>query len=158
MLTSHARLRWASGVLLAAIAGGVAVYAIRGGLADDSADAPFSPEVEGRLVNSIIGETLTGGYEIKCEFDASVDIEGQTVVAVRQQGTFAKVQPGDQIVESMYELPRPGVDSQLEMGPLGQRQGGVSVYWGKDGALHYGCAPESIKTENGVSAPLGERP
>jgi hypothetical protein len=151
------RLRSALGVLLV-VAAGLAVYAIRSGLADDPVSQELRPEVEGRLVGPIAGETATGSYEVKCEFDALVDIEGQEVVVVREQGSGAKVAAGDMIAESMYEPDRPGVDSHLESGPLGQRQSNVSVYWGKDGALHAGCAPESIKTEGGISAPLGDSP
>jgi hypothetical protein len=153
-MKTYSALGLAVGVLVA----GIAIYAVRVGLAEDPAAEQLRPEVDGRLVLPIFGTTIDGSNQIKCEFDALVGIEGQTVVNVNAQGTSADVRVGDKIAELMYEPPQPGAVSQLEMGPLGQRQGNVRVYWGKDGALHAGCAPESIKTENGVSAPLGERP
>lgn len=105
------------------------------------------PQVEGRIVIPIFGETSSGeSYFAACEADAVVNLEGRTVTKVIREGAYAtQVKPGVEIVELLDRPTRDGAEP-AEAGPLGQIHTDQEVYWDKSGQLHAGCAPESVIT------------
>lgn len=121
---------------------GFGVYAARI-VADE--DPPRSnsdarPVVEGRVVSVIFGETSDGkSYTSYCESDAVVNVRRGEVTALISQGAGEAIAVGTRIVEDL-DTPREGV----ETGSPGTEYSNIKVYWGQDGELHVGCAPESV--------------
>lgn len=127
-------------LLALAAAGLVAGIAVR--LAAPGGSEPLIPEkpqpqVPGRLTSGLVGEGVDDGYYGECEFDALVIIRRDPtthrfkVAQVLQQGDRPLVLPGDDVDTAL--LRETYVDSDR-----------AEVYWGADGKLHDGCAPESM--------------
>lgn len=130
-----------------------AIYMIRGTEADSPEQArplPFQPQIEGRMVSPIYGDTDHGGYFALCEYDADVRIKDGVVVDI-VDGVFGnvissskglRVDVGERVLGG--DGVRPGGDeADLDWGA------GVSVarvYRDDSGNLHTGCAPESVIT------------
>ncbi|MDZ7296204.1 MAG: hypothetical protein ONB14_12390 [candidate division KSB1 bacterium] len=122
---------------------GFAVYAARIAAHEDPprSNSDVAPVVDGRVVSVILGETVDGrSYTSYCESDAIVTVRSSQVVSVVSQGAGKRIDPLTRIVEGLDTPPREGVD----VGSRGTEYASVNVYWGEDGGLHVGCAPESI--------------
>lgn len=112
-----------------------------------SPPAGLTPQVEGRLVGRIFADFAADGSSVTilCESDAIVVLEGRVVKQVIRHGDRPKVELGDEVAESLEKPPREGVLPR-ETGQSGdQIFDYVKVYWGDDGRLHVGCAPESVR-------------
>ena len=101
-------------------------------------DRGYHPQVPGRLLTRHIGDGPGGYSTLLCEYDAEVGIEeGNVVVKVLKQGSRG-VEVGSKVIAHIFT----GYIEGRGEGLSGVQY--VSVYWGEDGKLYAGCAPESM--------------
>jgi hypothetical protein len=146
-------MRWVALVVAVSTVAAAAVYFIRAteaGPPSQTADSILKPQVDGRLLDLIMGEKLDGsGYSMLCEFDAWVEIKDGLVVSVREnvfgspltQSIGLAVEKGERVEATGFEIP-PGT-AGWEAGASVAR-----VYRDQAGNLQGGCAPESVVTED----------
>jgi len=107
------------------------------------------PKVAGRLIRGLSAEDSGGPFTADCEFDAFVRVQQAAiepgpvqvlrVTEVFEQGDRRPVKAGD-------EIRLPWV--------MNVTADDVEVYWGDDGRLHAGCAPESVAYRGGQAIPF----
>src|SRR3990172_186944 len=118
----------------------LALYLTQAGRTAPATPDDPQPQVPGRLMYLYFGETRESSLTGFCEYDAWVRLSGDDVVLeVQEQGERPPVKVGDAVAGVPREPPRPGVPTGG-----GDPWGEIHVYWGADGKLHAGCAPESL--------------
>lgn len=128
--------------LVVVLASGVAlVLRHRGGSEPLIPEEP-RPQVRGRLMSVSVGDALVNGvgvgFTTYCEFDASVIVRDGVVTRVREQGDRPAVKVGDRVANPPTQR-WVGLDADVR-----EVDFDLGVYWGADGLLHIGCAPESV--------------
>jgi hypothetical protein len=138
-------------VLALAIAAAIGIYMIRSSEAEQgaprvSSSGDIQSQVPGRLVDWIKGEGEDGtAFDLFCEYDAFVKVTDNVISDV-VDGTF-----GDSLTESKG---RPVLRGEpVDHGDTDLFS--VRAYRDELGDLQTGCAPESIRIQHGLSAPLG---
>ena len=116
----------------------IAAFAVYYRVSTGQSELGHQPQVPGRLVSEYPGEGYRVGFTGLCEFDAVVTVEeGSVITEVHKTGS-RPVDVGSKVI------------SHLSVGYVEARGGGpsgsynLSVYWGDDGNLYAGCAPESM--------------
>mgnify|MGYP005838604667 CR=1 FL=1 len=100
------------------------------------------PQMPGRLMSVSIGDAVVNGVGVGlttyCEVDARVVIRDGAVTRVREQGDRPAVKVGDRVANPPTQ-DWVGLDADVR-----EVDFDLGVYWGADGLLHIGCAPESV--------------
>ncbi len=141
--TISKRWRWLGlgGAALVSLA--LALYLTQTARTDPAIPFNPDPQVAGRLMDMFFGESEKGSLTGFCEYDAWARISGgDVVVEVQKQGQRRQVKVGDPVAGLVHEPPVPD-RARGEARDMYELTG-VGVYWGADGKLHGGCAPESL--------------
>lgn len=122
-------------VMALALSGGAVYYAVSTG----ESGLGHHPQVSGRLLDMYEGEGYDGfGFRGYCEYDAFVGVaEGNVVAEVLEEGSRG-VDVGSKVIGTIFV----GAVEGRGEGPSGVQN--LGVYWGADGNLYAGCAPESM--------------
>lgn len=116
----------------------VAAFAVYYSVGSGESDPGRHPQVSGRLLTVQIGDGPGGYSTLLCEYDAQVGIvEGNVVVKVLKEGSRG-VEVGSKVIAEIFT----GYVEGRGEGPSGVQY--LGVYWGEDGNLYAGCAPESM--------------
>ncbi len=130
MLKKRYAIAASAGLIIAAFA---VYYSVGSGESDRVPD----PQVPGRLMSMYPGDGVVG-FTGFCEYDAEVGIaEDNVVVKVLHEGSRG-VEVGSKVIAHIFT----GYIEGRGEGLSGVQY--VSVYWGEDGKLYAGCAPESM--------------
>lgn len=106
------------------------------------------PIVEGRLFWGSVGTLRDGsGYHSRCEADAHVRIERDTIIEVLEHGDRPKIEVGEKLDRDLYV--EPGEEFIEERGHP-PTVFDLYVYRDDDGVIRTGCSPESILIIDGV--------
>ena len=112
------------------------------------------PQVSGRLSDVYEGYGYDGkGFTGYCEYDAFVGVaEGNVVAKVLEEGSRG-VDVGSKVIGTIIV----GAVEGRGEGPSGVQN--LGVYWGEDGNLYAGCAPESMaEREDGTTVRIIDLP
>lgn len=114
------------------------------------------PQMPGRLMSVSVGDAVVNGvgvgFTTYCEFDASVIVRDGVVTRVREQGDRPAVKVGDRVADPPTQR-WVGLDADVR-----EVDFDLGVYWGSDGLLYIGCAPESvIYYQDGRQARVGDQ-
>lgn len=139
---------WATATAAAAIVMGFGLYLARGGEGQQVIPDRPEPKVAGRLMSTYIGEGDNGGIVGECEFDARVLLEAGRVVQILEHGDRPPVRVGDRVANPLVDPSEPGGSASTARLDL------LGVYWGSDGRLYAGCAPESVIYQGGKEIPI----
>ncbi len=122
--------------LVGLVLAGAGVYYV---LNMGDSESGHHPQVSGRLMSVYEGEGYDGkGFRGFCEFDAFVGVaEGNVVAEVLEEGSRG-VDVGSKVIGTIFV----GAVEGRGEGPSGVQN--LGVYWGADGNLYAGCAPESM--------------
>lgn len=111
------------------------------------------PNVEGRLFWGSVG-TLTDGseYIARCEADAHVRVERDTIIDIIEHGDRPEIKIGEKIDRDLSHDPTLTEEDIKERGepPVFYA---VWVYRDQEGVIRTGCSPESELIIDGVSKP-----
>lgn len=131
MLKKRYAIAASAGLIIAAF---VVYYSVGSG----ESDRGYQPQVPGRILVVTEGDGYRGYFTLFCEYDAEVGIgEDNAVVKILHEGERG-VEVGSKVMEQIFT----GYVEGRGEGPSGVQY--LPVYWGDDGNLHTGCAPESI--------------
>lgn len=124
------------------LAAGVALLLRHRGGSEPLIPGEPRPQVPGRLMSVSVGDALVNGvgvgFTTYCEFDASVIVRDGVVTRVREQGDRPAVKVGDRVANPPTQG-WVGLDADVR-----EVEFDLGAYWGSDGLLYIGCAPESV--------------
>ena len=141
-------------VVAAGVALVVAASAVYYAASTGESQTGHYPQVAGRLLDRYAGEGYDGvGFTGFCEYDAFVGVaEGNVVVKVLEQGSRG-VEVGAKVIGTIFV----GAVEGRGEGLSGVQN--IGVYWGEDGNLYAGCAPESIAVrDDGTTVRIKDLP
>jgi len=130
------RPRWALAILAAVLVVGVAYTAKVIDAQPDASEIGAGPQVEGRLMDIIIGEESGTTF---CEFDARVQVTRDGIVVAK----ISRAAGGG--ISDTEGLPVEPGERVQGYKPIDESYSTTLVYRDKDGKLYEGCARESVR-------------